>query len=173
MAEGKALSREVPIIELGEERADDAATIMAQAFQDNPVLVRACPDRDTRVRLLPWMFRWSTWKGLRFGKLLGTAGRLEGVAALVGPDGGEFTAQDLTHIDHVHARKVIGPELWDGVLAANDEDAAPAEAALHLAAPEPHWYLDALAVIPERQGQGIGSALLRAAARRYGIRGCR
>ena len=36
MAEGKALSREVPIIELGEERADDAAAIMAQAFQDDP-----------------------------------------------------------------------------------------------------------------------------------------
>jgi ribosomal protein S18 acetylase RimI-like enzyme len=27
---------------------------------------------------------------------------------------------------------------------------------------EPHWYLDLLAVDPDRQGLGIGSALLRA-----------
>ena len=38
----------------------------------------------------------------------------------------------------------------------------PADAALHHAVPEPHWYLDVIAVDPVVQGRGIGGALLRA-----------
>jgi ribosomal protein S18 acetylase RimI-like enzyme len=123
---GQVGGARVQIIEMDEARADDVALLFARAFQDDPILVHACPDADKRARWLPWLFRWSTWQGLRFGRLLGTAGDLDGAAALVGPGGGQFTDEDLER-------------------------------------PGPHWYLDALAVKPERQRQGIGSVLLHAA----------
>jgi ribosomal protein S18 acetylase RimI-like enzyme len=153
----------VTIVELDEARGDDAALLFARAFQNDPILVYACPDPDERARLLPWLFRWSTWQGLRFGRLLGTAGKLDGAAALVGPGGGQFTDDDLACLRFDEARAVLGSGLWDLCGALINAGAAPAEAALHEAVPEPHWYLDALGVTPERQGQGIGSALLRAA----------
>ncbi len=154
----------VQIVELDEARGDEVALLLARAFQDDPILVYACPDADERARWLPWLFRWSTWQGLRFGQLLGTAGDLDGVAALVGPGGGQFTDEDFKRLRFDEALEVLGPDVWTQGGALINAGAAPAEAALHHAAPEPYWYLDALAVKPDRQGQGIGSALLRAAA---------
>jgi GNAT superfamily N-acetyltransferase len=48
------------------------------------------------------------------------------------------------------------------VIARNNLAFEPADAALHRAVPEPHWYLDVIAVTPPAQGRGIGGALLRA-----------
>jgi ribosomal protein S18 acetylase RimI-like enzyme len=160
---GQVGGARVQIIEMDEARADDVALLFARAFQDDPILVHACPDADKPARWQPWLFRWSTWQGLRFGRLLGTAGDLDGAAALVGPGGGQFTDDDLERLRFDEAQAVLGAEFWDHCGALVNAGASPAEAALHDAVPEPHWYLDALAVKPERQGQGIGSALLLAA----------
>lgn len=168
---GDILRQDVQIVELGEEHVNDAAALLARAFQNDPILVHASPDVDLRARILPWLFRWSTWKGLRSGVLLGTARCLDGVAALIGPEDGEFTAQDIERIDHERAREAIGPAVWDEVLAAISVDATPAEADLHAAIRGPYWYLDELAVEPHRQGQGIGSALLREVAARADANG--
>lgn len=156
------------IVELEETRGDDVAQLFALAFQDDPVLVHACADARERAKWLPWLFRWSTWQGLRFGRLLGTDGNLDGAAALVGPGGGQFSNEDLKSLRFDDAVQELGLDFWDSCGALINASAAPAEAALHQAVPEPHWYLDALAVRPERQGRGIGSSLLRAAAARAG-----
>lgn len=156
------------IIQLDESRADEVAALFARAFQDDPILVHACPDAGIRRSWLPWIFRWSTWQGLRFGHLLGTAGDLDGAAALVGPGGGQFTAGDLAHLRFDAARELLGAAFWDRCEALVSAGATPAEAALYEAAPDPHWYLDAVAVEPGRQGQGIGSALVQAAIARAG-----
>lgn len=153
---------QIQITPLGENRGDEAASLVARAFQDDPLFVYGCPDPRQRARWLPWLFRWSAWKGLLFGQLLGTVGRLDGVAAVVAPSAGDFSEEQLARFGYARGRDAVSPAVWDQAVARINAAFAPADAALHDTVPEPHWYLDALAVDPARQGQGIGSRLLRA-----------
>ncbi len=152
----------VPVVPLGEDRADEAAALIARAFQDDPWAVHSCPDPGERARWLSWVFRPNAWQGCLFGELLGTAGRLDGVAAAIGPDEGAPTDEQLARFGYERGREVVGVETWDRIMAAAREAYRPADAVLRRAVPEPHWYLDVLAVEPARQGSGIGSHLLRA-----------
>ena len=154
--------RLVQAVPLGEERGDEVAALMGRAFQDDPLFVYACPDPGDRARWLPWVFRWSTWKGFLFGQTLGTTGQLNGVVAAIGPGGGEFTEEDLTRFGYHQGRDAVGAEAWDRAIERINPAFEPADAALHRAVPEPHWYLDVIAVDPVVQGRGIGGVLLRA-----------
>ena len=154
--------RHIQVVPLGEDRADEAAALMARAFKDDPWAVHSCPDPGERTRWLPWVFRPNAWQGCLFGELRGTAGRLDGVAAAVSPTGGEFTEEDLARFAYGHGREAIGAEAWDRIMAPARAAYRPAAAVLHQAVPEPHWYLDVIAVEADQQGRGIGSALLEA-----------
>jgi ribosomal protein S18 acetylase RimI-like enzyme len=156
----------VRIVSLGEEQGDDVAALMGRAFQDDPLVVHACPDSGDRARWLPWMWRWSTWKGFLFGQTLGTAGRLDGVVAMIAPAAGEFTDEDLARFGYLRGRDSVGAAVWDRAIDRMNPAFDPADAALHRAVPEPHWYLDVIAVDPVAQGRGVGGALLRAASAR-------
>ena len=154
--------RNVRVVELGEDRGDEVAALMARAFYDDPLMVYACPDPAERARWLPWLFRWSVWKGYLFGRTLGTEGRLDGVAATIGPDGGEFTEEHLARFGYGRGREAMGAGVWDRVTGALRIVFGPADEALHSAVPGPHWYLDVIAVDPDRQGLGVGGSLIRA-----------
>ena len=152
----------VQVVPLGEERSEQVAGVIARAFQDDPLCVEACPDPAERALWLRYGFRMGMWMGFRFGHVLGTAGQLDGVAVIVAPDAGMLTEEEMAGLGYERGRELVGVELWDrsrtSVLAMLDS----AEEALQRAVAEPHWYLDAIAVEPERQGRGIGSALLDA-----------
>jgi ribosomal protein S18 acetylase RimI-like enzyme len=161
----------VQVVRLDEDRGDEAAALFGRAFQDDPLFAHACPDPGERARWLPWLFRWSTWKGLHFGELLGTGEALTGVVALIGPEGGEFTEEDLVGFDYRRGREIVGADVWDRSVNRVNVAFEPADAALHQAVSEPHWYLDAIAVEPTGQGRGIGSGLLSATAARADVDG--
>jgi GNAT superfamily N-acetyltransferase len=152
----------VRVGQLGEDRNEDVAAVIARAFQNDPLCIAACPDPTERARWLRWGFRMGMWLGFRFGQVLGTAGRLDGVAVMVAPGAGTLSEEEMAGLGYRRGREEVGAELWDrsrtAVLALLDS----AEEALHQAVPEPHWYLDAVAVEPARQRRGIGSALLEA-----------
>lgn len=161
----------VHVVRLGEDRGDEAAALFGRAFQDDPLFAHACPEPRERAHWLPWLFRWSTWKGLQFGELLGTGETLTGVVALIGPEGGEFTEEDLARFDYRRGREVVGADVWDRSVDRVNAAFEPADTELHRAVSEPHWYLDAMAVEPTQQGRGIGSSLLNAAAARADVDG--
>ena len=163
--------RPLEVAPLGEERGDDVAALMGRAFQNDPLFARACPDPSERARWLPWLFRWSTLKGFFFGQILGTAGPLDGVAAMIGPGGGDFTAEQLARFGYDRGREAVGAAVWDRSVAVINAAFEPADAALHRAVPEPHWYLDVIAVEPAEQGRGIGGTLLRAVGARADAEG--
>ena len=154
------------VVRLGEDRGDEVAALMGRAFQDDPLFVHACPDPSERARWLLWLFRWSTWKGFWFGQTLGTQGSLVGTVATIGLSAGEFTEEQLARFGHGQGREAVGAAVWDRAVAAVDAEFKPADAALHRAVPEPHWYMDAIAVEPTHQGQGFGAKLLRAVGAR-------
>jgi ribosomal protein S18 acetylase RimI-like enzyme len=159
-------NRLMEVVPLGEDRGDEVAALMGRAFQNDPLFVRACPDPSERARWLPWLFRWSTWKGLLFGQILGTAGQLDGVVATIGPGGGDFSEEQLARSGYGQGREAVGPTVWDRSGAVVNDAFEPADAALHRAVSEPHWYLDVIAVDPAQQGRGIGGTLLRAVSAR-------
>ena len=51
----QAGSGSVQIVELDETRGDAVALLFARAFQDDPILVHACPNAEERARWLPWL----------------------------------------------------------------------------------------------------------------------
>ena len=164
-----ALGSEHPfrLVRLGEDRAEEAATLLGAAFHDDPLFVHACPDPGERARWLPWSFLWSVWKGLLFGLVLGTEGRLDGLVITVAPDGAADDerleqAVRLARADRRRGLATPEAEAWDRYSAAVGTAFQPADEELHRGAPGPHWYLDAIAVKPALQGQGIGGRLLRA-----------
>ena len=150
------------VARIEEEHGDEVAALVARAFQDDPLCVFACPNPDERARWLPWLFRGSVWRGFLYGVTLGTVGRLDGVAITIGPGGGELREEQLAHFGYGRGREAVGAGLWDRSTAALNAVFDTVDAALHRAVAVPHWYLDVLAVAPERQGVGVGSTLIRA-----------
>jgi len=161
----------VPVVQLGEERSEEVAGVIARAFQNDPLCVHACPEPTERALWLRYGFRMGMWMGFRFGQVLGPAGRLDGVVVMVAPDAGSLTEDDMADLGYRRGRELVGAALWDRSRTAVLAQLAAAEAVLDRAVPEPHWYLDAIAVEPERQGRGIGSALLDAVHDRIAVAG--
>lgn len=133
---------------------DDApalAHVVAQALFDDPPNVWAFPDPDRRREILPRFFRLF-------------------VDASIEADGA-YTVEDLS------AACVWFPPGWD----TSDEDGKAFEDAVRVIAAEyaesgplaivraigevhptePHWYLAFVCTLPEKQGRGYGTALIR------------
>ena len=151
----------VQVVRLGEEQGDTVAALLGRAFQDDPLFAHACPDPTERARWLPWMFRWDAWRGFLSGEMLGTSGRLDGAAVAVRPGVSPFTDADLASFDYERGRQIVGPEIWDRASVALTAALEPPEEALHEAVPEPHWYLDIIAVEPRKDAESVAPCSMR------------
>lgn len=148
MSDSVATTASVGIVTPRKATADDLPALsqtLAAAFHDDPVFTWWIPDGDRRREILPGFFRVVAESNL--------------------PGGEVYTEKDL-----------VGGAVWSPPDAEEDEDLAPAlaEASREYAETlfevfvlmeakhptEPHHYLFMLGTRPERQSQGIGSALM-------------
>jgi ribosomal protein S18 acetylase RimI-like enzyme len=147
----------MPSIEaLEPSEAGVAAGVLARAFRDNPGMVAVLPDRTDadRLRLLEPCMLGFVKSMLRYGtvEVVREGGALVAVALAFRP--GEFP-----------------PPFFATIIQANGPVRAGLGAALRFARIDhemrkrhphyPHWYLWFLGVEPARQGQGLGSMLLK------------
>lgn len=134
----------------------ELATVLARAFGHDPFfsyLAGDAPERNLRMRL--------GWAGIL---RLASAGLREtwttddsaGVAIWLPPGRGASSFLDSLRLAPALARMTGWRRLRE-VSAATEL----LEKRRRSHVPAPHWYLSALGVDPDRQGQGIGSALLR------------
>ncbi|HEX6312410.1 MAG TPA: GNAT family N-acetyltransferase [Acidimicrobiia bacterium] len=127
----------------------DVVTALSGAFSDDPVFTWIFPDDDRRRDLLPPAFDVFA-EAIAHHGVSHAAGDGVGAALWVPP--GEAVADD----EEAFA---------ETLLALSPEDAGRMEACLALLGEhhpeEPCWYLNFIGVVPERQGEGIGSLLLR------------
>jgi ribosomal protein S18 acetylase RimI-like enzyme len=148
---------------------DQAALVMSRAFCDDPLWQTLIPDRERRLRSLPNVFKATLALSIDNRRAYGVNTPLEGIAVWSEP--GQSPAR-LT-------LSTIPPflRLISGHLVLSAFRSREIFTLLHRLerqyAPEPHYYLQSLGVLPEAQGQGLASQLIRpfleqADARRLG-----
>ncbi|MBN1246539.1 MAG: GNAT family N-acetyltransferase [Anaerolineae bacterium] len=146
------------IVCLQPQQRDAAATLLAQAFSRDPIYVALLPDPEVRTRSAELMFRGVLTYVLRYGEVW-TTDKLWGVAAWLPPGKTKVTFWRMLRTGFALARGMRGypPQPRRTLLRVfSRQDKEHAELV-----PEPHWYLWTLGVAPDRQGHGVGSALLR------------
>jgi GNAT superfamily N-acetyltransferase len=129
------------------------AEVLGRAFVEDPLNRHLVPDAERRAQRLPGGFAEQLRHVfLPHGAVLTTADRA-GAALWLGPE-----AQALS----LGAQLRLLPGMARLFGLRRMPRAMRALAALDERAPrEPHWHLSLLGVVPERQGTGIGSALMR------------
>lgn len=139
---------------IGREGFTQAAAALGQAFENYPLMLYAAAGRN-RARGIHSLYAAILRDALRYGQVF-VAGDFEGVACWLPPGVASpgFARQLASgmgalpwHFGRTGFRRL---EAYDRL----------ARHLHHRHAPAPHWYLAAIGVIPQRQGQGVGGALL-------------
>lgn len=143
----------------GVEDHADVARTFALAFQDDPVFRWWIGDDADRARILPGFFDIVLSDHDTARDEVWTADGFDAAASWRPPGSWHATTEEALAALMPRFVEVIGePYLERGaVLLRLTEDVHPRE---------DHWYLETLGTLPERQGQGLGSALLAAMAER-------
>lgn len=135
--------------------------VLGRAFADDPMFVRlVAPDDRTEQRLATMFTGVLTYLSNELSDTFTTDER-DAVAVWNPP--GYQAPQGLDGVRMLrHMAGLTGwPRVTRMLSVVNRLDRRH-----HQLVPEPHWYLLALAVAPGRQGQGLGSALMRPTLKR-------
>lgn len=136
---------------------DQAARVMAQSFASDPLCAFVLPIRRTRVGTLAKFFRAYGEINFKNGRGFGVGDPLQGVAYWKFPDQSDLSISVKSLGKFLPLLLTLYPiGLWRARAITRQIDA------LHEKhAPEPHFYLDNLGVLPAAQGQGWSSKLIR------------
>ena len=140
----------------------EATEVLARAFFDDPAWLWAIPEDGIRARVLPWFFGAATRYGLRFGEVRVTGRNVEGAAILLPPKRARLHSLSLARAGLWRMPFKVGLGAFSRFLTMR----RTLEERHKLDVPPRHWYVWLLGVDPPRQGQGVGSALLRSVTAR-------
>ena len=129
------------------------AEVLTRAFTDDPVTAWILPDERNRVERLGRFYAELFMPRLALGRdVIYTDDRLRGVASWTPPGEGHMSTIDTLRLLPRMAR-ILGRALPRtlGVLTFLESQFPEA----------PHWHLPFLGVVPEGQGHGLGSSLMR------------
>jgi GNAT superfamily N-acetyltransferase len=155
------------IARVREDQIDIAAGVLARAFQLDPPMLYICPDPASRARVLPSMMKAFVTYATMFGEPLTISEKPEAVALWLPLDDLiEDPARDRrAGIDRMHA--MLDAE----TLTRFMHIVRTVERFHRRTAIGKHLYLSTLGVEPSRQGQGLGSALIRSMLERADAEG--
>jgi len=139
------------------QRMREAGDVLARAFHDDPHWSWVLPSESRRAQVLPWfMEAWARYCH-KHGEAHTTASKVEGAALWIPP--GKYP---LSVTGMMLAGLMLVPFKFGRAAFARLMSSLGYYERLHKRhVPRHHWYLATLGVDPERQGQGIGSALIR------------
>jgi ribosomal protein S18 acetylase RimI-like enzyme len=146
----------IEVLPLAEAQLEDAARALALAFQDDPLQSYVLPDPEERALRSPAHFSTLLRYGHLFGEAVTTQGTPEG-AAIWQPPGVDVTPERAVGSGLNRLLTLIGADALQRLGRVLDY----LEAVHHRDLPPDHWYLMVVGVVPARQGQGVGRALLQ------------
>jgi len=151
------MTAQTEVVPLAAPQVEAVGEVLRKAFYDNPGPMYVQPDDAKRALQLTWFMTRATRYGHIYGEVYTTAGKVEGAAIWLPPDDWEITPNRSKQVGLDEPPSIIGAEALD-----RSSSMANHLELLHKRDVAPrHWYLWLLGVNPSRQGQGIGSALIR------------
>ena len=143
-----------PMEPIGLQHKDAAAATLAEAFSDDPLLDIVAPDRQRRAAIAPWFMGLPLEYGLRYGRVWANEDT-SAVAVWFVPGATDMTPPRMLRIGMARVPMrlgLTGTRRFATAMSATEK--------FHKEVEGPHWYLVALGTRPERQGEGLGSALV-------------
>jgi ribosomal protein S18 acetylase RimI-like enzyme len=134
-----------------------AAKVYARSFFDYPMVTHYWPDPDRRARYLEWYLGCAINYGLAHGEVY-TTPDIAGIAVWLPPGQTHISMWRYIRAGFLALPFAMGIVQFFTVTMPSDN---LVERVHEEIAQGPHWYLWGLAVDPDRQGEGIGSMLMR------------
>ncbi len=142
---------------LEEAGIGQAAQVAARAFFADPLFAACFPDEEQRGRRLTGFMALWLRAALRYGRV-DTCADGAGLSLWMPPGKPHLSTWEYLRVGGLQGLAALG---WRTALAQMRIEEAQARAHAELLT-QPHWYLWGLAADPDRQRQGIASALLGA-----------
>ena len=143
--------------QIDQAKVEQAGKVLGRAFWDDPAAMYVMPDDAKRADQLAWFMTNAARYGDLFGSVDTTAEKVEGAAIWLPPEETHVSDEKMSEAGFDELPDRLGEdgyERFGNMFGRMDE--------LHERdVPEPHWYLFILGVDPPRQGQGLGSAIIR------------
>lgn len=134
-----------------------AAGTLTEAFFNYPVMEYLFPSESERERGLPFLFEYYLYYSVRYGEVYTTSTDMEGIAIWLTSENYHMSlwrllrAIPLTVIYHMGSVANERMKQTDGYMDKEHQRLVPG----------PHWYLGTLGVVPDKQGKGYASKLLK------------
>jgi ribosomal protein S18 acetylase RimI-like enzyme len=132
----------------------EAALTLSEAFASDPLLEILAPDPARRVKLGPPMMGVLLAYGMRYGRVWSNDDA-SAVAIWLHPESGPMRMPRMLRSGMWRAPFMLG---LDGMVRMSQ--AMSATEGFHKQVEVPHWYLMTVGTRADRQGQGLGSALV-------------
>ena len=136
---------------------DAMSQVLAQSFEEDPLVSFILQNKKTRVKTITKFFRAMGRLNIRAGSAFGVSDPLEGVAVWSFPNKPEASATPkdlLTFAPLLFSSYVIGAQRARAVFRQIDANHKKC-------ADQSHFYLDNLGVLASARGKGLSSKLIR------------
>jgi len=131
------------------------SSLFGRAFFTDPLYEYIFPDLSTRQEAIAWELGNVVLYGLRFGAVH-VDSRLQGCAVWLPPGETDFTEERMSQTGMLDSSEFLVADVEKRLTIFIERS----EEVHRRIVPDPHWYLVLLGVEPDRQKNGIGSALL-------------
>lgn len=145
-----------PLCRVAQSQIPDCGRILAQALFDDPFSIYCLPNIKLRRAALEWFYTRAAAITERFGQTYLSAGGKNATALWLPPGNTKISLGQIISSGLWIAPMKLGFKPLGRFFTLISQLERQHEKAMH----EEHWYLFALGVEPQFQGEGLGSALL-------------
>ena len=131
--------------------------VLVRAFHEDPLTHYFFPPCDNWENLVSKYFAFRLRFGIKYGEVYASSPEIEGLAAWFAPGKSDMTNFRMMRVGGMAFSREMGPDILERLNMIGEYTSRMRKQIVT----EPHWHLFPIAVEPEYQGKGFGSALMR------------